>query len=130
MAFCSLPCWTNFSAALSTFCLLKPNPNAIEVWTPAPFQLLPENPLTDSYTASGPSLPGHSLIGKCSFGQGSLYGWVFRIVWLPRVTERECTSGLLAEPHLKRLHSKPQRRPRPNSPWARVGADGHRPREP
>src|SRR2546427_610021 len=29
MAFCSLPCWTNFSAALRTFCLLKPKPNAI-----------------------------------------------------------------------------------------------------
>src|ERR1700686_504619 len=30
MAFCSLPCWTNFSAALRTFCLLKPKPNAIK----------------------------------------------------------------------------------------------------
>src|ERR1700723_42311 len=29
MAFCSLPCCTNFSAALRTFCLLKPKPNAI-----------------------------------------------------------------------------------------------------
>src|SRR5258708_28685972 len=29
MAFCSLPCWTNFSAALRTFCLLNPKPNAI-----------------------------------------------------------------------------------------------------
>src|SRR5258707_2698663 len=29
MAFCSLHCWTNFSAALRTFCLLKPKPNAI-----------------------------------------------------------------------------------------------------
>src|SRR5208337_1761898 len=29
MAFCSLPCWTNFSAALRIFCLLKPKPNAI-----------------------------------------------------------------------------------------------------
>src|SRR5271157_2218403 len=29
MAFCSLPCWTNFSAALRTFSLLKPKPNAI-----------------------------------------------------------------------------------------------------
>src|SRR5271169_1678483 len=35
MAFCSLPCWTNFSAALRTFCLLKPKPNAIGVRTPA-----------------------------------------------------------------------------------------------
>src|ERR1051325_11498241 len=34
MAFCSLPCWTNFSAELSTFCLLNPKPNAIEVRTP------------------------------------------------------------------------------------------------
>src|SRR5208337_2287057 len=34
MAFCSLPCWTNFSAALSTFCLLKPKPNAIRMGTP------------------------------------------------------------------------------------------------
>src|SRR5271154_4118698 len=37
MAFCSLPCWTNFSAALRTFCLLKPKPNAIGVRTPAFF---------------------------------------------------------------------------------------------
>src|ERR1700719_4576768 len=29
MAFCSLPCWTYFSAALRTFCLLNPKPNAI-----------------------------------------------------------------------------------------------------
>src|SRR5690348_10741568 len=29
MAFCSLPCWTYFSALARTFCLLKPN-NAIE----------------------------------------------------------------------------------------------------
>src|ERR1700756_430230 len=35
MAFCSLPCWTYFSAALRTFCLLKPKPNAIKVRTPA-----------------------------------------------------------------------------------------------
>src|SRR4029077_2933909 len=35
MAFCSLPCWTYFSAALRTFCLLKPKPNAIRVRTPA-----------------------------------------------------------------------------------------------
>src|ERR1700757_2356535 len=35
MAFCSLPCWTYFSAALRTFCLLKPNPNAIKGRTPA-----------------------------------------------------------------------------------------------
>src|SRR5215470_3741063 len=33
MAFCSLPCWTNFSAALSTFVLLNPNPSAIETQT-------------------------------------------------------------------------------------------------
>src|SRR5579864_709616 len=26
---CSLPCWTNFSAAASAFSRLKPNPNAI-----------------------------------------------------------------------------------------------------
>src|SRR5215469_9278160 len=31
MAFCSLPCWTNFSAELSTFVLLNPNPSAIEI---------------------------------------------------------------------------------------------------
>src|ERR1035438_8577681 len=37
MAFCSLPCWTNFSAALRTFCLLKPKLNAIGVRTPALF---------------------------------------------------------------------------------------------
>src|SRR5271169_5449266 len=36
MAFGNLPCWTNFSAALRTFCLLKPKPNAIRVRTPAP----------------------------------------------------------------------------------------------
>src|SRR5207302_10054233 len=29
MAFCSFPCWTNFSAELRTFCLLNPKPNAI-----------------------------------------------------------------------------------------------------
>src|SRR4029077_9143014 len=29
MAFCNFPCWTNFSAELRTFCLLKPKPNAI-----------------------------------------------------------------------------------------------------
>src|SRR5580704_16258263 len=36
MALGSLPCWTNFSAVLRTFCLLKPKPNAIRVQTPAP----------------------------------------------------------------------------------------------
>src|SRR5579863_1892770 len=35
MAFCILPCWTYFSAALSTFCLLNPKPNAIRLRTPA-----------------------------------------------------------------------------------------------
>src|SRR5207302_10726721 len=34
MAFCSLPCWTYFSAELRTFALLKPRPNAILVRTP------------------------------------------------------------------------------------------------
>src|SRR5882724_1535560 len=29
MAFCSLPCWTYFSAEESAFCLLKPNPKTI-----------------------------------------------------------------------------------------------------
>src|ERR1019366_1104160 len=37
MAFCSLPCWTNFSAALRIFCLLKPKPKAIGLRTPAFF---------------------------------------------------------------------------------------------
>src|SRR5689334_3977963 len=37
MAFCSLPCWTYFSAAPRTFCLLKPKPNAISVRTPASY---------------------------------------------------------------------------------------------
>src|SRR5882672_463600 len=36
MALGSLPCWTNFSAALRAFCLLKPKPNAIRLLTPAP----------------------------------------------------------------------------------------------
>src|ERR1700690_1311985 len=36
MAFCILPCWTYFSAALRTFCLLNPKPNAIRLRTPAP----------------------------------------------------------------------------------------------
>src|SRR5579872_4888943 len=35
MAFCSLPCWTYFSAVARTFCLLNPN-NAIRVRTPDP----------------------------------------------------------------------------------------------
>src|SRR5438067_9866933 len=45
VAFCSLPCWTNFSAALRTFCLLKPKPNAISVRAQArtPEHILPEN---------------------------------------------------------------------------------------
>src|SRR6266403_1572914 len=45
MAFCSLPCWTNFSAALRAFCLLKPKPNAICLLTPAPVHLPPEKHL-------------------------------------------------------------------------------------
>src|ERR1700675_3101935 len=36
MALGSSPCWTNFSAALRAFCLLKPKPNAIRLLTPAP----------------------------------------------------------------------------------------------
>src|SRR5437870_4438858 len=36
MAFCNFPCWTHFSAALRTFCLLNPKPNAIKLRTPAP----------------------------------------------------------------------------------------------
>src|SRR5579862_1277588 len=34
MAFGNLPCCTNFSAALRTFCLLKPKPKAIRLRTP------------------------------------------------------------------------------------------------
>src|SRR5580693_7297201 len=39
IAFGNLPCWTNFSAALRAFCLLKPKPNAIKVRTPAPVRV-------------------------------------------------------------------------------------------
>src|SRR5579863_779863 len=59
MAFCSLPCWTNFSAALRTFCLLKPNPNAIEVRTPAPFSSWSENPSGAGEFAGGSTPPRH-----------------------------------------------------------------------
>src|SRR5882762_8149846 len=43
MALGSLPCWTNFSAALRAFCLLKPKPNAIRLLTPAPGLFPAEN---------------------------------------------------------------------------------------
>src|SRR5690349_14517527 len=36
MAFCSLPCWTYFSALAKTFCLLKPN-NAIRASNSRPW---------------------------------------------------------------------------------------------
>jgi hypothetical protein len=38
------------------------------------------------------------LFSRWPVGQGQLYGWTARIVWLPRVTERECTIGLPTEP--------------------------------
>src|ERR1035437_1715136 len=96
MAFCSLPCWTYFSALLRTFCLLNPN-NAIRVRTPDPgldtepadvsgncSRVLPRGP--SQVSADGPT------------GQGQLYVWTSRTAWLPRVTERECTKGLRREP--------------------------------
>src|SRR5208337_5262758 len=56
MAFCSLPCWTNFSAALRAFCLLKPKPNAIGVRTPAFFP--PNACAFRQRSRTGPNLAG------------------------------------------------------------------------
>src|SRR5437588_1677317 len=57
MAFCSFPCWTNFSAALRTFCLLKPKPNAIseyeKVLKADPKDLTVMNTIGDLYSRSG-----------------------------------------------------------------------------
>src|SRR5258706_9714442 len=60
MAFCSLPCWTNFSAVPRSFCLLKPKPNAIEVRTPA---LIPaERPRSWERCRTGPNFTGDSRV--------------------------------------------------------------------
>jgi hypothetical protein len=40
-----------------------------------------------------PSKSGHNK----AIQTGPLYGWPLRIVWLPRITHRECTSGVDAE---------------------------------
>src|SRR5271169_1344161 len=86
MAFCILPCWTYFSAALRTFCLLKPKPNAIRVRTPDPG--VKQEP--ERYVAK-------FLFRRWPIGQGQLYGWKGGIAWLLRITKRECTKGLLRE---------------------------------
>src|SRR5258708_3750874 len=52
MAFCSLPCWTYFSALARTFCLLKPN-NAIRVRTPEPGLQTRSSNIRSSNTKSG-----------------------------------------------------------------------------
>src|ERR1700685_4054552 len=89
MAFCSLPCWTYFSALARTFCLLNPN-SAIE------YEL---QPLVLVQNLPG-KIPGYKSRGSShisadgSTGQGQLYFRTCRIAWLPRVTKRECTSGL------------------------------------
>jgi len=49
------------------------------------------------------SLPPEAAVADGPVGQGSLYGWVVRIVWLPRVTKRECTTGLPRESGRRKL---------------------------
>src|SRR5271157_5145785 len=74
MAFCSLPCWTYFSALARTFCLLKPN-NAIEVQTPDPgLEKKPAECAGDA--APHVHCPADILhIGRWPSGQGQLYVW-------------------------------------------------------
>src|SRR4249919_849025 len=84
MAFCSLPCWTNFSAALRAFCLLKPNPNAIRLLTPAPVRLQQKNisgrRVTDglairSAMSADHTRDGLSDKGHCKTGYQYSYGY-------------------------------------------------------
>src|SRR5678815_3861755 len=100
MAFCSLPCWTNFSAALRTFCLLNPKPNAIGSRTPASF---PRQPLSWERVPTGhrnkihPAQRRNQFRGKLT----TVRAIVIRLPevgWLLRVTERECTFALPREP--------------------------------
>src|SRR6266852_7154599 len=85
MAFCSLPCWTNFSAALRAFCLLKPKPNAIRLLTPAPGlppvrKHLPWRRSTDglairSAMSADQTRDGLSDKGHCKAGYQESYGY-------------------------------------------------------
>src|ERR1700722_9299560 len=87
MAFCSLPCWTYFSAALRAFCLLNPKPNAISV------QLQPGlvNSFHPRETVSLKRRKDNLSLGRWPCGQGQLYDPRYGTAWLLRVTERECT---------------------------------------
>src|SRR5580658_2836876 len=109
MAFCSLPCWTYFSAVLRTFCLLNPN-NAIEcelqtlvlntkvLVKTSSMQSRDVEPVKRSGESSRVLLRGSSpLSADGPTGQGQLYVWTSGTVWLPRVTKRECTTGLPRE---------------------------------
>src|SRR5713226_10598342 len=99
MALGSLPCWTYFSAALRTFCLLNPKPNAIRVRTPAPGI---NRKMTTPEVVPGERHMAKFLFRRWPVGQGQLYGWEGGIAWLPRVTERECTKGVPWEPRTAR----------------------------
>src|SRR6476661_10125873 len=83
MAFCSLPCWTNFSAALRAFCLLKPKPNAICLLTPGTVRL-PEiiflgnradRLATRSAMSADHTKGGLSDKGHCKTGYPESYGY-------------------------------------------------------
>src|SRR3954454_2886894 len=84
MAFCSLPCWTNFSAALRAFCLLKPNPNAISLLTPAPVFSSARKHLREKVTgglairsvmSADHTTDGLSDKGHCKTGYHYSYGY-------------------------------------------------------
>src|SRR5262252_6563920 len=100
MAFCSLPCWTYFSALARTFCLLKPN-SAIRASNSGPWCSFQEstankiatNPLNAGGCSRVRSRRATINIGEWPTGQGQLYVWKSWKAWLPRVTERECTEG-------------------------------------
>src|SRR5215472_12896472 len=76
MAFCSLPCWTNFSAALSTFCLLNPKPNAMRLRTPLILLTRAER-LQNLETQKQVQISRHAgdIPERWSYGQGQLYDW-------------------------------------------------------
>src|SRR5271168_2477689 len=83
IALANLPCWTNFSAALKTFCLLKPKPKAIKVLTPA--RKLYSSPCSATRVTDGPTIQsalgpgcardGTSNQGHCKAGYPESYGY-------------------------------------------------------
>src|SRR5260370_41481011 len=119
MAFCSLPCWTNFSAALRTFCLLKPKPNAIGYADSSlfPAERLRFPPALPSGSEPRRELPRRNTANRATgiAEQGyckARYPQSDGYRRLPEVTEGECTSGFPEKPSASTMCPTIRRTPR------------------